>query len=156
MSHTTGYHYRNPLQKSELRQPMDSSSLQGLEINKVVISRVKLIYPRNHTGKLGRTVIIGHSAFVFDNFLPTTEDKLKLLRNKSRSKHGGFRINISTLPRMSTSDSTKNEHHLPSVPHTLCRESLPELRPALPASGESNSVHTQQPCFCYSLQLVSK
>lgn len=103
----------------------------------------------NHTGTMGRTVMLGHSAFVFCVFLPVTEDKLKLLRNMSHRKRWGFQINISSL------DNTKNEHQLTLVPHPLFRSSLHELWPALPASGESN-FHTQQLRFGYSLQFVSK
>lgn len=59
---------------------MDSSSLQGSEINKVIITEENSFTYWNHTGKLGRTVIIGHSAFVFGAFLPTTEGKPKLFK----------------------------------------------------------------------------
>ena len=57
---------------------MDSSSLQGSEINKVAITEENSFTHWNHTGKLGRTAIIGHSAFLFGVLLPVTEDKMKL------------------------------------------------------------------------------
>lgn len=74
----------------------------------------------------------------------------------SHSKQEGLQINISTLPGMCAPHNTKNEHQLPSVPHTWFRSSLLEIWPAPTASGEPNFVHTQQLCFCYSLRFVSK
>lgn len=131
---------------------MDSCSLQGSGINKVIITEENSPTHWNHTGKLGKTVTIGHSGFVFG----ASSQPLRVSWNFFNSKHGGLQINTSTLPSMFTPHNTKNEDQLSSLPHTLFSVSLLELWPALPASGESNFVRTQQLCFCYSLQFGAK
>lgn len=86
------------------------SSLQGSEINKVIITEEKSFTHWNHAGKLSRTVITGHSAFPFGVFLPDADSKQKQSKHEGLSQsfpHFQVRL-LQTIQKMNT-----NSHHMP-------------------------------------------
>lgn len=75
---TQSTRYRHPLQKPELQQSMHFSSLQGLEINKVIIKEGDFISPLKLHWQAGQNSNCKPYGFVLGSYLPVMEGKQKL------------------------------------------------------------------------------
>lgn len=128
---------------------MDSSPVQGSEMNEVTATEEGSSTRWNHAGKLGRAVRTGHSAFVVCASLPVTEVNWNFFNTVSQGKHGGLWINISTLP--GTTQETNSSFY--QVPRW---EGLRLGRAQHRCPGEPRFVRTQQLRFCCSLRFDPK
>lgn len=159
LSRATGQRYRNPLQKSELQQPVDSS-LQGSEINKVIITEENSFTHSNRTGKLGKTVIIVHSAFVFGVFLPIIEGRLKLFQQYvTQYTRGSLNQHLHTskyiYSRQQKTWTNFHQYHIPCSDHLCLSCAQPRLPPGRPvlfthcssAFAVLCSLFPNKPCF---------